>query len=344
MRRYLGLIAVVFLWGCDAAPVGVCKPGDDVICGILRPEDIELVPDTPWLMVSEQGGIDRPGRIVLVNPVTNERRILAEATPPLADASSFPRCGVAPEKLRPRGFHLAKGDDGALHLLVIAGARVERYRANIAGSDVSLDWEGCVDIPKELTANDIAALPGEGFVISHMYNPPRDAFLNFKMVFGLNTGYVAKWTPESGWSKVPNSDVSFANGIQVDPATSRIYVSSMFTQRIVMIDLDGSHRVDSARSPIQTDNLSWADDGRLIGAGHTGFPVYGITACRDKGDAPCSFPFAVVAFDPKTLNQELLFRTPTGAIPGASVAVVRGPNIYLGSAFGDRISHVTSKP
>ena len=148
----------------------------------------------------------------------------------------------------------------------------------------------------------------------------------------------------NGWSKVPNTDVAFANGIQVDPGTSRSYVSSMFTQRIVSVELDGSHRTESARSPIQTDNLSWSDDGRLVGAGHTGFPVYGISACRDKGDTPCSFPFAVVAFDAKTLDQKVLFRTPTGSIPGASVAVVRGSEIYLGSAFGDRITHVKPIP
>ena len=62
---------------------------------------------------------------------------------------------------------------------------------------------------------------------------------------------------------------------------------------------------------------------RWLGAGHTGFPIYGISKCRDIGDSPCSFPFAIVAFDPKTLKDQVLFEAPTGSIPGASVAALR---------------------
>jgi sugar lactone lactonase YvrE len=176
-----------------------------------------------------------------------------------------------------------------------------------------------------------------------MFNPPRNFLLNIKFVLGLNTGYVAKWTQTGGWSKIPNTDVSFANGIQVDPQTSRVYVSSMFTQRIVAVDVDGGNRIESQRTAIQTDNLSWSNDGRLLGAGHTGFPIYGISKCRDIGDSPCSFPFAIVAFDPKTLKDQVLFEAPTGSIPGASVAALRGNTLYLGSAFGDRITRIVLK-
>ena len=340
MRWVAAVFVPLLLAGCDAALTDACVPGDTVICGIVKPEDIELVPGTPWLMVSELGSGEKPGRILLIDPATSERRIVAEQTPAVAELGDFPRCGPPPEKLRPRGIHLSQGRDGVLHLLVIADARIERYRAAITTTDAQVVWEGCVAIPPEIMANDIAALPDAGFVVSHMYNPPRDFWLNFKFVLGINTGFVAKWLPQTGWSKIPNSDVSFANGIQVDPATARIFVSSMFTQRIIAIDPDGAHRVESARSPIQTDNLSWAPDGRLIGAGHTGFPIYGISTCRTAGERPCSFPFAVVAFEPGTLKQQTLFQTPTGAIPGASVAVLKDGALYTGTAFGDRITKI----
>jgi sugar lactone lactonase YvrE len=343
MRHYLRLILPLLLAGCDAAQIEACRPGEGIMCGIVRPEDIELVTGTPWLMVSELGSGAKPGRILLIDPTTNERRILAEATPVVSESNMFPRCGEPPANLRPRGFHLSKGRDGVSHLLVVTGPRIERYRADIAEGNVTLIWEGCVDVPPTIMANDIAALPDEGFVVSHMYDPPRNFLLNFKMVMGLNIGYAVKWTPKDGWAKIPNTDVSFANGIQVDPATSRVYVSSMFTQRILGVDPDGANRIESARTLIQTDNLSWSDDGRLIGAGHTGFPVYGISVCRDGGDAPCSFPFAIVAFDPKTLQDQVLFQTPTGAIPGASVAVMKDNKLYLGTVFGDRITRLSFK-
>jgi sugar lactone lactonase YvrE len=343
MKRCLGLLIPLVLMGCDAAQIDSCTPSSSVFCGIARPEDIEIVPGTRWLLVSELGRSQGPGQLVLLDPATDERRILTTEPPPVAEGVAFPQCGAAPTTLRPRGFHLSSGPESSFRLFVIAGTRVERYRLTATDAEASLTWEGCVEVPATLTANDVAALPGEGFVISHMYDPPRDVWLNAKMVLGLNTGYAAKWLPDTGWTKIPNTGVSFANGIQVDPATSRIYLSSMFTQRIVSVMPDGAEKWESTRAPIQTDNLSWSDDGRLIGAGHTGFPVYGISACRDIGEAPCSFPFAVVAFDPKTLAQTTLYQLPTGNTPGASVAVLRNNELFLGTAFGDRISRVPLK-
>jgi len=343
MRGFACLFVLLLLTGCDAAQIDVCASKNDVLCGITKPEDIELVPGTPLIMVSELGGGGKPGRILLLDPLANERRVLAETSPVISEAEAFPRCGAPPANLRPRGFHLSKDREGVFHLLVVAGTRVERYRADVAPRDVTLAWEGCVDIPKTIAANDVAALPDGGFVVSHMFDGTRNLLLNIKFILGLNTGYAAKWTQIEGWTKIPNTDVSFANGIQVDPQTSRVYVSSMFTQRIVAVDADGGNRIESARTPIQADNLSWSDDGRLIGAGHTGFPIYGISKCRDIGDAPCSFPFAVIAFDPKTLKDQILFQTPIGSIAGASVAALRNHMLYLGTAFGDRITQVALK-
>lgn len=341
MRRTLSLLVPLLLAGCDAAQIDPCKDTVGVICGIAKPEDIELISGTPWMMVSELGGGAKPGRILLIDPDTNARRVLAEKVPSVSEGSAFPQCGPPPEALRPRGFHLSQDQSGSSRLLVVAGARIERYRVLITPTDVALTWDGCVTVPSEILANDVAALPDGGFVVSHMYDPPRNLMLNLKFVLGLDTGYAAKWTPEAGWSKIPNTDVSFANGIQVDPSTSRVYISSMFTQRIIAVDPDGSDRIESERSPIQADNLSWSSDGRLIGAGHTGFPVYGISRCRDIGDAPCSFPFAILAFDKQTLKSETLFESPTGSIPGASVAALKDKKLFLGTAFGDRITQIS---
>jgi hypothetical protein len=98
-------------------------------------------------MVSELGGGDKPGRIVLIDPVANERRVLAETTPIITEVETFPRCGIPPANLRPRGFHLSADREGILHLLVVAGSRVERYRADVSTIDVLLTWEGCVEVP-----------------------------------------------------------------------------------------------------------------------------------------------------------------------------------------------------
>ena len=158
-----------------ATPVRIaaCKPGDNVICGIARPEDLEIVPGTRWLMVSELGS-GKPGRILLADPDTKEVRVIADKAPTPTETETFPRCGAPPENLHPRGFHLSQAEDGSLRLLVINSVRVERYRVTVAGDDVTLQWEGCVDVPKEVAPNDIASIGDSGFVLSHMYTVPRD--------------------------------------------------------------------------------------------------------------------------------------------------------------------------
>ncbi len=348
MRQYLasdvtavGLLAALVLTGCDAATTGACVPGNNVICGIVKPEDIEAMPDSRWLLVSELGGKTSPGRVVAIDPTTRERRTLVEGPVTAGEPSStFPRCGSPPDVLRPRGFHLGRDQDGE-RLLVIAGTRVEQFRLDRKdGDELALAWQGCVDIPPEFIANDVAGLTDGGFVVSHMYDPPRDWTLDLRMFLGLNTGAAVAWSARDGWRRVPDTDVSFANGIQVEPATERIFVSSMFTQRVIVVDRDGGNRRETARGPNQIDNLTWASDGRLVGAGHTGVAVYGISTCRKAGETPCSFPFAVTAINPTSLAIETLFTAPTGAIPGASVALLKDGALYLGTVFGEQITRV----
>ena len=342
MRAWFAAAACLFLAGCgEAVQLPTCVSGADVICDIVKPEDIEAIPNSRWLMVSELGnGADKPGRIVLVDPDTKEKRVLVEGAPQVVDGEIAPTCGPPPEKLSPRGFHLSTTADGGLRLLVISGTRIEQFRGKADGDDVTLAWEGCVAIAPEISANDVAALGDDGLVVSHMFVLPRTTMTDWKFILGINTGAVYAWTKAGGWKRVPNSDVSFGNGIQVDPQTERIYVASMYAQRIVAIDRDGGNRQETARLPIQNDNLSWSPNGKLIGVGHSGFPVRGTARCRELAGAPCGFRFTVVEIDPKTLTFERLFENKTPTIPGASVALRRGDALYLGTAFGDRITKV----
>ncbi len=343
MRAALAVVGCLVLAGCgQAVQLPTCVAGADVICDIVKPEDIEAIPNSRWLLVSELGnGADKPGRIVLVDPDTKEKRTLIEGPQQVAEGAAEQTCGAPPEKLTPRGFHLSTRDDGSLRLLVISGTRVERFHIKVDGDEFTSAWINCVSIAPEISANDVAALDDDGIVVSHMFAPPRTAMMDWKFMLGMNTGAVYAWRKDGGWTRIPNSDVSFGNGIQVDPKTGRIYVASMYAQRIVALDKDGANRQETPRLPIQNDNISWSSDGKLIGVGHSGFPVRGTARCRELGGAPCGFPFTVVQIDPKTLAFETLFENKVPTIPGASVALRRGNALYLGTAFGDRITKVT---
>ena len=176
-------------------------------------------------------------------------------------------------------------------------------------------------------------------VISHMYDPPRSTLHTVKFFLGLDTGYAAAWSPETDWIKVPGTDAAFPNGVEADPATDRVFVGSTYGQVFISADAFGDDaRV--IRIPVQSDNLTWAPDGRILSVGHTGIPLLGTNGCRTAGGKPCSFPFAVVSIEPETLAQEIIFEHADGLIPGASVALAHGGFLYMGTVFGDRISRV----
>ncbi len=258
-----------------------------VICGIEKPEDLEPLGDHPWMLVSELGsfGLDGiPGAIVAVN-LNDESviRLVAATSDPGADVS-FPRCGPPPDRLRPRGFHVSDLEDGGFRLLVvnvIETQRIERYRIDVHRSGPFMTWEGCVTVPDTLSPNDVAALSGDNMVISHMYDPPRSTMHTVKFFLGLDTGYAAAWSPETDWVKVPGTDAAFPNGIETDPATDRVFVGSTYGQVFISAAAFGDD-ARAIRIPVQSDNLTWAPDGRILSVGHTGIPLLGTNGCRTQ--------------------------------------------------------------
>ena len=83
-------------------------------------------------------------------------------------------------------------------------------------------------------------------------------------------------------------------------------MASMFNQRIISRSIwTAATPQTSPRIPVQNDNLSWSEDGQLVGVGHTGFPVIGTQPCPtpERCKTHCGFPFAAyIAIDPKTLD------------------------------------------
>ncbi len=334
-------VALLAVAGCsDPAAINDCQSSAqlDVICGFAKPEDLAALPDTEWLLISELGNGPDPGHVVAFNPAEQQVVRMQAANPARAPDSTFPICGAPPEKLKPRGFHLSRAADQDQLLIVNATetVRIERYRV-IPGPVPGLLWEGCVVVPDHLTPNDVAAMPDGGFVISHMYTPPRTRLVTVRLLLRLDTGYAARWRPQDGWQKVVGTDAAFPNGIETDPA-GRVFVAATYGQHLTAVDPDGRRR--RVGLPIQPDNLTWSPDGRLIAAGHTGTPYFGTRGCAQLGSTSCAFPFAVAAIDPATLEVETIYAHSENLIPGASVALVHNNLLYLGTFFGDRISQV----
>jgi hypothetical protein len=351
LSKVLGYAVVVLslltLSGCVPTPIDGCQSTAEihVICGLTKPEDLAHVAGTPWLLVSELGNNSVPGQVVAFDP-TNDRLIRLKASNPVvADPNGFPICGTPPISIRPRGFHVRTDDNGKTILLLVNVAqdvRIERYAIDTSAEQPQLRWEGCVAVPSHLNPNDVAALHGDGFVISHMFTPPMSTWLRTQMFVGVKTGYVARWTPQSGWDKVQNSEVSFANGIETSPQTDRIFVAATYGETLTAVNVDGSDK-RVTQLPIQPDNLTWSADGLLIAVGHTGVAMLGTNGCRDMVDQSCAFPFAVAAIDPQRLEVEVIYTHDEGLIPGPSVALWHEEFLFLGTFFGDRVSRVRDR-
>jgi hypothetical protein len=106
---------------------------------------------------------------------------------------------------------------------------------------------------------------------------------------------------------------------------------------VLLIARDG--RTRQVPLALQPDNITRAPGGGFVVAGHTGIPVTGVDPCRAVSRLPCGFPFAVARIDTSG-RARLLFAHDGQRIPGASVALLRERRLYLGSAFGDRVSNV----
>lgn len=340
-RGSAALGALIAFAACDPMMIEGCESTEAIqtYCGFEKPEDLEPLGESRWILVSELGGRDTPGAIVALDPETSETlRLDAEIRPD----PSVQQCGPAPASLRPRGFHVSDLDDGGFRLLVVNvtdAQRIERYRIDLVEEEPQLVWQGCVTVPDMYTPNDVAATEGQGFVVSHMYPPPRSTWLTVKFFLGLDTGYAVSWAPEEGWAKVVSSEASFPNGIEYDERSGDVLVGATYGETLSIAKLDGAGG-RKLRIPVQSDNITWSEDGRILSVGHTGLPLIGTSGCRSAGGAPCSFPFAVVAVDPQTREQDVIYSHGAGQIPGASVALLHRGSLYFGTVFGDRISRV----
>ncbi len=329
----------------DCAPVGELTP----ICGLANPEDLVAVSRGAWLVISQVRSGEQGGNLIALRPSGEELTLLFPIEgDPLETIAPTPGWGAAdcsgpPDSLRfaPLGIDVGRGPDGKRTLFVVnRGSRQSIELFELFESDPpALDWRGCVPVPGFALNNDVAALPGGGFVATNMY--PRNwglgrFWMTLRALLGWNTGYLLEWTPAVGWRQIPNSKASYPNGIEVSPDGEILYFGAFGSSEFVRLQRsDGSERT-SIVIP-HPDNLTWSRDGRLLVTAHSA-PLTQLMSCQSIEEGACGTSFAVYAIDPETLKPALLLEHAGGPPMGAgSVAVQIGDEIFIGSFVGDRI-------
>lgn len=351
MHRYalaaaVGVIA--FPAGAEAPSTGSCpaRQGNLVTyCGMATPEDIEVLPDRSGVIVSDMGtrrganGLEGgPGPLHMLD-LKSGRVTQLDPLPGGNNDWGDPACpGALGPAMNAHGIHLSRRSDGKWQVLVVNHANresVEFFELARGKAGWGLRWRGCAVTPAGSRLNDVAALPGGGFLVTHM--GPRTADGSR----GENLGWLWRWTRGQGFSEQPGSRVPRPNGIAIDRAGKFAFINSGVNGgEVWKLDLKAATIVGKV-AVSKADNSAWSRDGRLL--------VTGITAEGSSGPCfvnprtPCGAPFEVFAIDPATLHSERIFAHTGGPVGGGTVAVQFGNDMLVGSFSGDRILRVTDQ-
>jgi DNA-binding beta-propeller fold protein YncE len=342
-------LAVASAQGPSQTPLQDCGTSSPVkyVCGLAAPEDLVAVPQSKWLIASAMFG---EGGLYLID-VTNaaaSRVFPSGAAPDHFDRKAYGAC-PGPLAANQAGTHglSVKPGRGSVHTLyaVHHGDResIEIFEVNAKSASPVVTWIGCVVVPDPVGLNSVASLPDEGFVVTNFDPrqpaPPggRGGGLSAKLAAGEQNGEVWEWHAKNGWAKVPGSEASGANGIEVSPDGKWIYVAQWGKQSFLRLSR-GKTPVDRQELPLgfRTDNIRWTPDHKsLIVAGQgTGAAEPG--AQRGRGQA--AQMTVVVRVDPQTLTyKELLNQTPPPGLGAASVALPVGDELWVGAFRGDRL-------
>ncbi len=349
LRVALLLLSVFGLAGV-AGRVPPCDAGNGDICDFERAEDLAFLPGSDWFAVSNAAP-----RTPLVFVHAPSRRRIAVAVPLASTGAAVagaPDCEGPPSQFRAGGNDIRRvGRESGLIVLnrsTSASAqpdRIEFFAVRIRGGPPQARWIGCIEVPPAFSLNDVA-LAADGSVYgSHQFDRPATpaaaAATRQQWLDGRPTGYAVRWHRDSGWSRVPDTDLSFANGIAVSRDDRLLAVAGTYSQALVLVERRSgiARRVTLPHTP---DNLTALADGSFLSVGHTGVPVTGVDPCRPADALPCGFPFSVVHIIPEAGDEpprvRVILEHDGSRIPGASVAAPHGDKLYLGSFFGDRVS------
>jgi hypothetical protein len=324
---------------CEAAD------GAEFICGLASPEDLIRVPDSNWVLVSGMG--EGKSHLYAVDAKTRAPTSLypADNAREQQDKKTYAAC---PGPL-PKGVFGAHGIDvlpkgrgvHTLYTVNHAGREsIEVFELNAAVTSARATWIGCVVFPPGASGNSVVGLPDGGFITTN-FRDPADADAFKKMSTGQITGNVMEWHPGIGWTTLPDSATSGANGIARSTDGKWLYVAGWPGKNVTRYERTGDRwtKRDAISTGILTDNLRWMADGSLLAAGQdANMPA--VFECRP----PCRVGSAAVKIDPRTLQtKRLVSYKGNESFEGATTVIEVGDELWMGSYRGERIARLPAR-
>lgn len=320
--------------------VSVAHKPAGFVWGPINAEDLQRIPETNWVITSGMTGPGAPlGRLygVCIDDLS-----CTEIFPYLVSAAlDTDRFGEqdAPDfaRIEPHGLDIVRRPDGTVELyLVNHGGResVEVFEVVLDKARPALRWIGGAVLPGTAVGNDVAALPGDGFVVSTTGDPTgtreHDAM---DWQSGAPTGGVLEWSPWHGWTKLPGTQINVANGIAVSPDGQWVFLGGWGLCEIRKVQRSGAEpEIYSVPAPIKVDNFTWSPDGMLISAGAYDTTSEEFIAGHFGGGPRLGLPTRVIRIDPDTLAVEVLVEYQKEAFGVGTTGLVVGDEIWVGAA------------
>jgi DNA-binding beta-propeller fold protein YncE len=189
-------------------------------------------------------------------------------------------------------------------------------------------------MPAGTWGNDVAALPGGGFLVSSTTDISDGLEKGMaRMGAGEETGCVVEWTPEQGWSVLPGSAINSANGVAVTPDGGTVYVAGWRSRCVRRITRGpGGPETSEVAVDIMVDNLTWTPDGALLAAGATEATMEDF-ATAYFGPAPqVAFDSRILRIDASTLAVEAVAEQADPSVGVATTALQVGSELWVGAA------------
>lgn len=325
------------------APAAACSPGANLryVCGLPAPEDLVRVPGTNWIIASSLAEPVNPdnggGGLALLD----SRRRTATELVPAAAAPRAPYDGCAgppdPDRFSTHGLSIRPDGRGRSTLFVVGhGNReaIEVFEVASRGNRApALTWVGCVPARAGAFNNSVVGLPDGRIIVTDYLQSPA----TFEDIdAGRITGAVYVWEPGGVFEKLPGTDLSGPNGVEVTRDLRYLFVAVSGTSSVLRYELAATERPPVVIRPkFRTDNLRYAQGGVLLLAGPRPDP----TCAAD--DEQCPETSVVAALNPRTLKlTPILEIPPEAAFSTLSSALVVGRRLWLGSAAGDRVAYI----
>jgi sugar lactone lactonase YvrE len=171
--------------------------------------------------------------------------------------------------------------------------------------------------PKEVVMNAVVALPDGGFAAT-----------------STQTRDVWEWHAASGWQRIPGSEDTAPNGLEISKDGRWLYIAGWAEEKLTRLSRGQTPvKKDVVKLGFRPDNVRLSADGSVIlAAGHGN-----VQTPRDFLKETSN----VARIDPQTLDVKRIFQHPhIEGFGGSTTAITIGKEMWLGTYRGEMIAYL----